>query len=37
MCLFECNLIEINTAAFISMCENRDLHVCARVNHETMA
>ena len=27
MCLFECNLIEINTAAFISTCENRDLHM----------
>lgn len=37
MCLFECNRTEINTAAFISMCENPDLHVCTGMNHETVA
>lgn len=27
VCLFKCNRIEINTAAFISTCENPDLHI----------
>lgn len=37
MCLFEHNRTEINTAAFISMCENPDLHVCTGVNHKATA
>lgn len=37
VCLFEHNRTEINTAAFISMCENPDLHVCTGVNHKATA
>lgn len=36
MCLFERNGTEINTAAFISMCENPDVHVCTGMNHEAV-